>query len=91
MHVVVVYDISENKRRERLRKSLMRFGNAVQKSVFECDLTQRQIEKMERVIRAIMSPSEDNIRYYKICKNCAVETEVFGGKALTETKTAYVI
>ena len=91
MQIVVVYDIPENKRRERLRKSLKRFGNAVQKSVFECDLSQRQIEKMERMIRAIMSETEDNIRYYKICKSCAEEVEVFGGKPLEKTKKAYVV
>lgn len=91
MHVIVVYDIPDNKRRERLRKSLMTFGNSVQKSVFECDLTQRQIEKMERVIRAIMSATEDNIRYYKICNNCAREVEVFGGKSLEKTSNFYVV
>ena len=91
MKVVVVYDIPEDKRRERLRKSLLRFGNPVQKSVFEFDLSQRQIEKMERMIRAIMLPGKDNIRYYKICKNCADETEVFGGKPFEETKIVYVI
>lgn len=90
MQIIVVYDISENKRRERVRKSLRRFGNPVQKSVFECDLTQRQIEKMERIIRDIMLP-EDNIRYYKLCKNCAGEVEVFGGKPLETTKSAYVV
>ncbi|CAN5810629.1 hypothetical protein BH20ACI4_BH20ACI4_15580 [soil metagenome] len=91
MNIVVVYDITENKRRERLRKSLKRFGNAVQKSVFEGDLSQRQIEKMEKIIRGIISLPEDNVRYYKICKNCAGEAEVFGGKALEKTEKAYIV
>lgn len=91
MQIVVAYDIPENRRRERLRKALLRFGNPVQKSVFECDLSQRQIEKMERVILAIISPEEDNIRYYKICKSCAGEVEVFGGAPLVETRKAYVV
>lgn len=91
MHVVVVYDIPENKRRERLRKALMRFGCPVQKSVFECELTGRQIEKMEKVIRALMSKDEDNVRYYQLCKACASGVEVFGGKPLTETRDAYIV
>jgi CRISPR-associated protein Cas2 len=91
MRIVVVYDIPENKRRERLRKALKCFGNAVQKSVFECDLSSRQIEKMEKTIRSIMSPTEDNVRYYKICKNCAGETEVFGGNPPLATLKAYII
>lgn len=91
MQIVVAYDIPDHKRRERLRKSLMRFGNAVQKSVFECDLTRRQIEQMERVVQGIISPAEDNVRYYQMCKNCAVEVQVFGGEPPAKTKLAYVI
>jgi CRISPR-associated protein Cas2 len=91
MQIIVAYDIPENKRRERLRKALRRFGNPVQKSVFECDLTQRQIETMTQTIRDIISLSEDNVRYYKICKNCAGEVEVFGGKPLAQTKNVYVV
>ena len=91
MQIIVVYDISENKRRERLRKMLKSFGNAVQKSVFECDLSIRQLEKMEKLIRSIIQPAEDNVRYYKICRNCAGEVEVFGGRPLEKTLTAYIV
>lgn len=91
MQIVVVYDIPENKRRERLRKALKRFGNAVQKSVFECDLTQRQIESMERVIRGIMDPALDNVRYYKLCAACVREIEVFGGQRPLPVLKAYVV
>jgi CRISPR-associated protein Cas2 len=91
MQIVIVYDIPDNKRRERLRKSLLRFGNPVQKSVFECDLTERQIEKMERTVRALLSLPEDNVRYYKLCRNCAACVEVFGGKPLSQTSITYVI
>lgn len=91
MHIVVVYDIPDNKRRERLRKMLLRFGNSVQRSVFECDLSARQIEKMTKLIRDIMSKDEDNVRYYQLCKSCICSVEVFGGEPLIETKSAYII
>lgn len=91
MHIIVAYDIPENKRRERLRKALLTFGNPVQKSVFECDLTPRQLEKMTRVIKAIMSKDDDNVRYYQICKACAKMVEAFGGKPLDRIKGVYVV
>lgn len=91
MQIIVAYDIPENKRRERLRKALLRFGNPVQKSVFECDLSPRQIETMERTIRDIISEREDNVRYYRICKNCAATVQVFGGKPLATTERTYVV
>lgn len=91
MHIIVVYDIADNKRRERLRKALLRFGNRVQYSVFECELTSRQIEKMAKAIRSIMLEEKDNVRYYQICKNCVQSVEVFGGNPLTTIKDVYVI
>lgn len=91
MHVVFSYDITDNKRRERLRKTLLRFGLPVQYSVFECDLTQRQLEQMKKAVKAVIETSEDNVRYYLICGSCAKSVEVFGGKPLMEAKKLYVV
>ena len=91
MLVVVSYDISDNKRRERLRKALLTFGNPIQFSVFECDLTRRQIETMQRVIRGIITAGKDNVRIYQICAMCAENVEIFGGKALAKTENVYVV
>lgn len=91
MQIIVCYDISDTKRRTRLRKTLLRFGNPVQFSIFECDLNRRQIERMERAIRDIMSVNEDNIRYYVLCGKCVESVEVFGGKPLMKTKDAYIV
>jgi CRISPR-associated protein Cas2 len=91
MQLVLVYDISDDKRRERLRKTLLRFGTPVQYSVFECDLSQRQLERMEKAVRAVIRKQEDNVRYYKLCRSCARGAQVFGGRPLTERKEAYVV
>lgn len=91
MLIVVCYDIPNNKRREKLRKSLLMFGNPVQFSVFECDLTKRQLEKMTRIIRGIIEPAEDNVRYYQLCNLCVENAEIFGGKPLAETKPVYIV
>jgi CRISPR-associated protein Cas2 len=91
MHIIVVYDIPDNKRREKLRKALLRFGNSVQKSVFEFDLTARQLQALEKVIRGIISKTDDNVRYYQMCKSCILGVEVFGGVPLIRTKAAYII
>jgi CRISPR-associated protein Cas2 len=91
MLIIVCYDIPDNKRREKLRKSLLMFGNPVQFSVFECDLTKRQIEQMTRTIRGIMSKDEDNIRYYQLCGSCVENAEIFGGKPLEKTERVYIV
>jgi CRISPR-associated protein Cas2 len=91
MQIVLVYDIPDDKRRTRLRKALMRFGTPVQYSVFECDLSQRQLGRMEKAVRAVIKRGEDNVRYYQLCRSCAQSAEVFGGQPLTQRREVYVV
>jgi len=42
MYLVVSYDIEDDKRRGRVHRTLKSFGQWVQYSVFECDLTRAQ-------------------------------------------------
>jgi CRISPR-associated protein Cas2 len=89
--IVFVYDIPDDKRRERLRKTLLRFGTPVQYSVFECDLSPRELKRLAKAVRALIKPQEDNVRYYQLCRSCAQGAEVFGGRPLTERKAVYVV
>ena len=91
MRYIVSYDITETKRRTRLRKNLLRFGNAVQFSVFECDLVPRELERMKKTIAAIIDRREDNVRIYPMCGKCANFAEIFGGKPLEKNEIFYVI
>ncbi len=49
MKVVVVYDITEDKKRNLFAKELLMFGIRTQKSVFECDVTQKELEKVKKI------------------------------------------
>lgn len=91
MQIVLVYDIPDDKRRAQMRKTLLRFGTPVQYSVFECDLSPRDLARMERAVRVLMQPHEDNVRYYRLCRSCAQGAEMFGGQPLTERKEIYVV
>lgn len=91
MHIVFCYDISDDKRRTRLRKTLLRFGTPVQWSVFECDLSEPQFAEMRKAVRAVISRKKDNIRYYQLCRECACRVETYGGEKLTEQRRLYVV
>lgn len=91
MHVVVAYDIPHTKRRTRMRKTLLGFGTPVQYSVFEFDLSQRQLERLKKAVRGVMKAKEDNVRYYVLCRACAKGVEMFGGSPLTEARKVYVV
>lgn len=63
--ILVIYDISVNKRRNKLVKILEGYGFRVQKSAFEAKLSDRQYHKLLHAIEEF-SEEEDNIRVYKI-------------------------
>lgn len=63
--VLIIYDISDNKKRLKLAKFLQGYGKRVQKSAFEAVLPQRKYEKMMKQLPAFVS-GEDSIRVYRI-------------------------
>jgi CRISPR-associated endonuclease Cas2 len=46
MFMVISYDISEDKRRTKIHKMLKSYGQWMQYSVFECDVTDSQYAKL---------------------------------------------
>ena len=67
---LVVFDISDNRERRRIGKYLLKFGNRIQRSVFEIiidDLYQR--ERMMRKL-AQLTTEPEGIRLYRLCENC---------------------
>ena len=86
--VVVIYDISDSKRRSRIAKTLNGYGKRVQKSAFECILKRKQydglIEKLERIIQ-----KEDLLRVYRI--SGYADVKVWGDIALTEYEEDIII
>lgn len=91
MRYVVCYDIPETKRRTKLRKNLLRFGNPKQFSVFECDLSPRELERMKKAIREIIKAEKDNVRIYPLCEKCLNAVEFFGGKPFEKSLIVYVV
>jgi CRISPR-associated protein Cas2 len=72
--IAVAYDVEDDRQRDRLHKALKDFGTPVQKSVFECELTQAQIDAMETEIRRLVDERADKVRIYLLCERCARRT-----------------
>ena len=68
--IVVAYDIPNNKRRTKLHQRLKEYGSAVQYSVFECLVTREEFVRMKAMVRAIIKPRLDHVRYYPLCGSC---------------------
>lgn len=72
--VLVIYDISDNRKRNRIAKYLSRYGVRVQKSAFEAWLTQKQYERLLEKLPLLINEQEDYLRTYKLSGFCEVKT-----------------
>lgn len=85
MYVIVSYDISEDKRRTKIHSILKSYGQWVQLSVFECDLTATQYAKLRSRLSKLIKPDEDSIRFYFLCACCQGKVERIGKEVPMDT------
>lgn len=89
---LIVYDISNDKRRTKLHDLLLDFGSPVQYSVFECLLDSKVKDTMLKKINKVIKPKKDSRRIYFICAECAKKATVTLGKdILTPTNQAEIV
>ena len=57
----MAYDVSDGKRLRRIYKKMHGFGDALQYSVFACDLSSKERVIMEEALTEIMNLKEDRV------------------------------
>lgn len=77
--IVVAYDVKDDKRRNRVLKTLRNYGQHIQYSVFECDLDDKHYLKLRQKLLKIIDLEEDSIRFYFLCEKDAKKIECCGG------------
>ncbi|MDJ0581165.1 CRISPR-associated endonuclease Cas2 [Crocosphaera sp.] len=90
MFVLVSYDITENKRRTKIHSILKSYGQWVQYSIFECDLTETQYAKLRQRLSKLIEADTDSIRFYFLCKCCQGKIERIGGE-MPRDNTIFVV
>lgn len=89
---VVSYDISVDKRRNRVARLLEGFGSRVQYSVFECDLTTQQYTHLEHRLKNMLRPIEgDTVRIYRLCAGCIKMITLVGTGEIETTPDVYIV
>lgn len=68
---VVVYDVTDDRRRTRIMKTLKGYGYAVQYSVFEVMVTPTKLVKLRDALARLMKAEEDSVVLYGQCPRCA--------------------
>ena len=83
MLVVVTYDVSTEtaagrRRLRRVAKVCESTGQRVQKSVFECQVNEMQMEQLERALLAEIDEAQDNLRFYRITESAHLRVKQYG-------------
>ena len=82
--VLVIYDIVDNKKRNRMVKCLERYGVRVQKSAFEAYLSKKKYEQLMQDASRIIDKETDSLRVYLLANNTAVRSWGIGDKHIED-------
>ena len=72
--VLVIYDISEDRRRARMVKCLERYGVRVQKSAFEGFLSEKKYDSLVETATQLIDPKTDSLRIYLLANHTSVRS-----------------
>ena len=88
--VVVSYDISDDKCRRKVMKTLEDFGKRVQYSVFECNLLPVDINRLKARLKLYVRGKQDSIRFYFIGAEDVLRIQIIGNGKITQEPTYYL-
>lgn len=72
--IVIAYDVECDKRRRQVAKLLEAVGKRVNRSVFECFISDTQLAKLKASIARRVTRS-DSVLYYQLCRSCIEHVE----------------
>ena len=83
MYYVVVYDIANSKNRTKLSTLLDMYGTRVNYSVYECEFSKKEIEKLlyEIDLQKLINKKYDSLRFYNIHQNSIQKSFEFAKRA----------
>jgi CRISPR-associated protein Cas2 len=73
--ILIVYDISNDRRRTKLHNLLLDYGTPVQYSAFECIVNGKDLARLKKAASRIIRRKKDNVRYYSLCADCVNKIE----------------
>ncbi|HBA67663.1 MAG TPA: CRISPR-associated endonuclease Cas2 [Methylococcaceae bacterium] len=96
MLILITYDVSTetSKGRRRLRrvaKTCLNYGQRVQKSVFECQVSTMEMARLKDQLLDIIDLDEDSLRIYRIIEPLDKNREEFGNSKATDFENTLIV
>ncbi|MDM7461383.1 MAG: CRISPR-associated endonuclease Cas2 [bacterium] len=77
MYVIMVYDVNVA-RVQKVLKTGRKYLTWVQNSVFEGELTEAQLARLQRALLKIIDPNEDSVLFYLLRSTAYLERRTLG-------------
>ena len=81
---LLVYDISDDKRRLKIARQFEANAERVQRSVFEGYFNKKELDRLLKRATQIMIEEEDSLRVYRLCARCRLEVITIGQADITD-------
>lgn len=96
MYILITYDVDTvselgQKRLRRVARICKDFGQRVQNSVFECEVTESQYAKLKDALSSVMDKSLDSIRFYHLNRNENRRVETVGRETSYNINDALIL
>ena len=79
MRLAIAYDVSDDRNRRAVYRTLQRYGAWKQYSMFEVQITRTQRVELEDELESEIEPADgDRIRIYRLCESCVDDTTDIG-------------
>lgn len=90
-HILVSYDVTDDRQRTRLSKYLVGYLDRVQKSVFEGAVDESRLQQLRIGMAQRIDRETDSVRIYTLCGRCRDAVEVIGSGSVPEDEPGDVV
>lgn len=96
MLILITYDVNtetpEGRRRLRqVSKQCVNYGQRVQNSVFECILDAAQFVQVQALLRNLIDPETDSLRFYRLGNRYHNKVMHYGAKKSYEAEGTLIV
>jgi CRISPR-associated protein Cas2 len=88
---LVCYDITDDRRRQRISDLLLDYGVRVQESVFECLVEPELAGPMRQRLESAIDALSDSVLVFAVCDACASRIATMGIAQRVEDPESYII
>lgn len=96
MYILITYDVDTTskegaRRLRRVAKACQNYGQRVQNSVFECEVTEAQLCVLKNLIDDIIKLQTDSVRIYYLNTNGARRVDTLGKETAYDVNDVMII